>query len=482
MRLLETIQFGVLVCAIAVPVIFGRRLRRGRMAVALIGSMVAQLVVERYRWQLLPLEIGTLLLAAGDALWEDRRFRGLRRLRRGALGILGTAMVAILPTVMPVPAIPAPSGAFDVGTTTVVLEDAERTELYGLPEPDPEAADEDQADSGEEAPGEQRRIVVQVWYPAMASEEEPVRWNPDIDILGPEIAGRLGLPGFALDHTAGAVAHARSDALPLDGVFPVVLWSHDWAGFRTDSVDHVESLASHGFVVLVPDHTYASLGVRFPDDESIALLDERILPPEDEETDPEAYLESAVDLVEVMADDLILILDRLEAGPEGDFAEIVDHADLEHIGVYGHGTGGGAASRLCLVDDRCDAVLGADPWVEPIPDRTVAREFQVPSLMLRSDGWRDTPNDRRLRGMAERSPMLSYWIGIDGAGHNDFVMAPLLSPFAGQLGWKGPIDANRVMPIVDSYVVAFFERFLLGVGGSVLDQPPPPEVELELIR
>ena len=30
--------------------------------------------------------------------------------------------------------------------------------------------------------------------------------------------------------------------------------------------------------------------------------------------------------------------------------------------------------------------------------------------------------------------------------------------------------------------VAFFERFLLGVGGSVLDQPPPPEVELELIR
>lgn len=482
MRLLETIQFGVLVCAIAVPVIFGRRLRRGRMAVALIGTMVAQLVFERYRWQLLPLEIGTLLLAGGDALWEDRRFRGLKRFRRGVLGILGTAAVALLPTVMPVPAIPPPNGPFEVGTVTVVLEDTERTELYGLPEPDPEAVADDQEESDDEDQGDPRRLVVQVWYPAVATDAEPVRWNPDVDVLGPEIAGRLGLPGFALDHTTRVQAHARSDAPPLDGVFPVVLGSHDWAGFRTDSVDHVESLASHGFVVLVPDHTYASLGVRFPDDESIALLDERILPSDEAETDPEAYLESAETLVEVMADDLILILDRLAAGVEGEFAAIVDHADLEHIGVYGHGTGGGAAARLCLVDDRCDAVLGMDPWVEPIPDRTVAREFQVPSLMLRSDAWRDTPNDRRLRGMAERSPVLSYWIGIDGAGHEDFVMAPLLSPFASQLGWKGPIDADRVMPIVDSYVVAFFERFLLGVGGSVLDQPPPPEVELELIR
>jgi hypothetical protein len=35
---------------------------------------------------------------------------------------------------------------------------------------------------------------------------------------------------------------------------------------------------------------------------------------------------------------------------------------------------------------------------------------------------------------------------------------------------------------VDSYLVAFFERFLLGVGGSELDQPPPTEVELELVR
>lgn len=480
MRLLESIQFGAVVAAIAVPVILGQRLRRGRMAMLLVATMIVQLVFEGYRWQLLPLEVGTLLLAAGDALWEERRFRGFPRLRRSVLGLLGAALMVVLPVVFPVPTLPAPTGPFGVGTTTVVLTDSERVEEYGLPEIAPDESSDDEA---VEAPVEQpRRIVVQIWYPATAVDGEPVLWNPDLDVLGPEIAGRLGLPGFAVGHTAGVMAHAVPEAQPLDGTFPIVIGSHDWAGFRTDALDHIESLASHGFIVLVPDHTYASLAVRFPDDGSVALLDERILPEEERDSDPEAYLEDAETLIEVMADDIILIADRLEQGPSGGFGFIVEHADVDHLGVYGHGTGGGAAARFCLVDQRCDAVLGLDPWVEPIPDRTVAREFQVASLLMRSDEARDTPNDRRLRGMAERSPALSYWIGIEGAGHQDFVMTPLLSPFADRFGWKGPIESSRVVPIVDSYVVAFFERFLLGVGGSVLDQPPPPEVELELIR
>jgi hypothetical protein len=122
-----------------------------------------------------------------------------------------------------------------------------------------------------------------------------------------------------------------------------------------------------------------------------------------------------------------------------------------------------------------------DAWVEPIPDRVVAQELQMPSLFMRSDEWIDTPNDRRLRGLAERSPSVSYWLGIGGAGHNDFVLTPLFSPIADRLGLKGPIASERVVPIIDSYLVAFFDRYLLGLGGAALNEPPPPEVELELI-
>jgi predicted dienelactone hydrolase len=505
MRTLELVQLALVAVTVAVPVALGRRLRRGRMAVLLVASMVAQLVFEGYRWQLLPLEIATLLLAAGDALWEERRFRGFIRLRRGALGAIGLILAALPPLVLPVPQLPEPTGAFAVGTATFVIVDSERPEVYGLPEPDPEAEQPPAPEGDEEeellAP---RRIVVQVWYPAQPSEgATPLPWNPDLDVVGPALSERLGFPGFFLSHTSDVLSSSLPGAIPLEGEFPLVLSSHGWTGFRTINLNQIESLASQGFVVVAPDHTYGSIAVRFPDDGSVAYLDERALParegaageageqaPEQalelppaagDAVDAEAYQEASELLVETFAADLAVILDRMEEGPAGTFGTIAEHVDLDHIGVFGHSTGGGAAARLCLEDDRCDAVLGMDAWVEPIPDNIVAREFQVPSLFIRSEDWTGTPNDRRLRGLAERSPSLSYWVGIAGAGHNDFVMTPLFSPIANRLGLKGPIETERVVPIIDSYLVAFFDRYLLGIGGSALDAPPPPEVELELI-
>ena len=470
------------------------------MAVLLVGSMVAQLVFEGYRWQLLLLEIATLLLAAGDALWEERRFRGFIRLRRGALGVVGLTLAALPPFVLPVPQLPEPTGAFAVGTATFVVVDDGREEVYGLPEPDPEA-EQPPAPEGDEEQGllPPRRIVVQVWYPAQPAEDATaLPWNPDLDVVGPALSERLGFPGFFLSHTSGVLSSSLPAAVPLEGEFPLVLSSHGWSGFRTINLNQIESLASQGFVVVAPDHTYGSIAVRFPDDGSVVYLDERALPlnqqaseqlteeaaeqaPAEDTVDAEAYQEASELLVETFAGDLAVIIDRMEEGAAGTFGAIADHVDLDHIGVFGHSTGGGAAARLCLEDDRCDAVLGMDAWVEPIPDSIVAKEFRVPSLFIRSEDWTGTPNDRRLRGLAERSPSLSYWVGIAGAGHNDFVMTPLFSPIADRLGLKGPIDTERVVPIIDSYLVAFFDRYLLGIGGSALDAPPPPEVELELI-
>ena len=54
------------------------------------------------------------------------------------------------------------------------------------------------------------------------------------------------------------------------------------------------------------------------------------------------------------------------------FGEMANHIDLGLVGVYGHSTGGGAAVRFCLSDERCKAVLGMDAWVEPVPDRVIA--------------------------------------------------------------------------------------------------------------
>jgi hypothetical protein len=137
---------------------------------------------------------------------------------------------------------------------------------------------------------------------------------------------------------------------------------------------------------------------------------------------------------------------------------------------------------FCLQDERCSAVLGLDPWVEPIPDRILALSATTPALYMRSDGWRGNENDAFLRGIAERSTETTYWMGVDGAHHNDFVVTPLLSPFAARFGLKGPIPAGRVIPIIDRYLVGFFDVYLLGTGPAALDTASFDEVSVELIR
>jgi predicted dienelactone hydrolase len=482
MRLFESLQLAAVIVGVLLPVVLGKRFARGRMAALLVAALAAQIIFEGYRWQLLPLELATVGLAMGDSLWDERRVRGVHRFRRGTLGAASLVLLAAPAALLPVPSLPAPSGSFAVGTRVLTLTDPDRIEAYGLAESDQGASTTTTtAPAGNEPPAAHRRIVVQIWYPATPEQDAvPTVWADDIDVVAPALSKYLGFPGFFLNHTRGIPSNSYLDAPALAGKFPVIAYSHGWSGFRDVAIDQMEELASHGYIVMAADHTYGAIATRFPDTGEVAYLDPRALPPE-EDTDPDVYQAAAQTLVETFAGDLALEVDALEQGADGPFGDLADHADLDHLGVYGHSTGGGAAVRYCLDTDRCAAVLGLDAWVEPIPDRSVAKELQMPSLFMRSDGWRGTPNDLRLRGLAERSPSVDYWIGLDGAGHNDFVVTPLFSPIADQLGLKGPIESDRVITITHAYLVAFFDRYLLGVGGAALDQPPPPEVEFEVV-
>lgn len=482
MRTFETVEAIIVVLAVFLPVLTGFRLRRGLMSILLFAATFAQWVIEGYRWQIIILHIVAISLGIGDLLWEERRVKGLRRFRRAILGIPGVLIPMVLPIVLPIPELPVPSGPFEVGTQVFVISNPERIEAYGLPEaeenPDPELPLEEEVEE-EEIP---RRIVVQAWYPAKIPDGAvPQVWTPDLDVIGPALAERLGFPGFFLGHVDDVSSSSYPNATPLSGRVPVVLYSHGWTGFRTIAINQMESLASHGYLVLAADHVYGSIATRFPDTGEVVYLDPRALPDE-EQTDPDDYEDAAEDLVEAFADDLVMILDELTLGDEGGFGTLALNADMENVGMFGHSTGGGGAARACLEDERCDAVVGFDAWVNPIPDRIVARELQIPSMFIRSDEWRALPNDRRLMGMSERSPFRSYWVGLIGAAHNDFVLTPLFSPYAENLGLKGPIDGDRVLTILDDYLIGFFDRYLLRIGGAVLDDEPPPEVIIEVFE
>ena len=145
---------------------------------------------------------------------------------------------------------PALTGPYAVGTEIRGLEDPARLEAVT---PDP---------------GDHRRIVVQLWYPA-----EPCPTCPPAPYLSAAEAA-VGVSGFlfgVMPHFPEGwqdSVHVRAQLgaqLSSGGRLPVVVFSHGLGNLRSTYASLVEDLASHGFVVVGVSHTYDSEITAFPD-------------------------------------------------------------------------------------------------------------------------------------------------------------------------------------------------------------------------
>lgn len=449
--------------AVGWPVVFGVRPRRGIVAGVVAVALVAQLGFEGSRWQIIPLYVVGLGLAVGDVFFIDRSIDWSRRIIRGLLGTVGLVFAVALPSALPVPVLPAPAGPEAIGTIEVGLIDRSRTELYG------------------EGAGGPREIVTQVWYPAAGSDEaDRVVWSDNYEVVNPAISRNMGLPSWFLSHTRHTLSHATESSPLAGGTYPVVIFSHGWEGVRSIALNQVEHLVSNGYIVIAPDHTYGAAATVL-EGTKVVYEDPEALP-EREVVGDDLYFEAATDLVATFSGDLEMILDALMEGESGPYADIVGAADLNRIGIYGHSTGGGAAIKTCLEDERCDAVLGLDPWVEPLTQEDLQLTMERPALYMLSDEWANSPNDALLRGIAGRGADITYLLDVEGAAHNDFIATPLLSPLTSQLGLTGDIPAGRVIPIVHNYLLGFFDVYLLGTGSATLDSVSFPEVSVTVIQ
>ena len=433
------------------------------MALVLAAALFTQLQFEGFRWQMIPLYLAALGLAVGDLFYLERRLDWSSRLLRLLLGAVGMLLAVALPVVLPVPELPTPSGPEPIGTFTVDLIDRERDELWGPP-----------------PAGGPREFVAQVFYPSGGEGDgEHVPWSEDWEVVAPGIARQIGLPSWFLDHTRYTLSHAESAPPVAAGTFPVLIYSHDWGGVRTNTLNQIEHLVSNGYIVIAVDHTYGSVATVFEDGD-VAEFDAAGLP-DPAVVSEEEYGEAATAVVATFAADVVTILTELELGESGVFAEIASATDITRIGVYGHGAGGGAAIKVCLEAELCAAVLAMDPWVEPLTERDLQQEMTRPALYMRSEEWVGTSNDALLIGIAARGETVTYSVGIEDAWHTDFLMTPLLTPLASQFGLRGPIPAGRIIPITNNYLRGFFDVFLLETGSASLDSVTFEEVNVSVI-
>ena len=189
--------------------VFGSRPRRGIVAATISVALLAQIQIEGFRWQMIPLYLVAVGLAAGDVFFLERRLEWSSRLVRGILGTVGLMLAAFLPVVLPVSEIPAPSVPAGIRTMTVDLIDRSRDEPYG------------------ERPGGPRELTAQVWYPATPDQGgERAVWSLDWEVVAPQALGmtaiwcdahRQGLP-VGSDIVPDRIIHGLSDLLDeLDG-------------------------------------------------------------------------------------------------------------------------------------------------------------------------------------------------------------------------------------------------------------------------
>ncbi len=429
----------------------------------MFATLIAQLQIGGFRWQLIPLYAAAVGLIIGDIVFLDRNLKWSSRIARGVFGLAGLLLVSSPAWLFPVPELPAPSGPETVGTVTVELSVPESEEVYGP------------------HPGRARDLVVQIFYPALPdSETDPGQIHPQWSEIGPELARSVGLPSWFLNHLGYTKSHTYEGLTVAPGTYPLVIYSHGWRGYRSVALNQIENLVSNGYVVIAPDHTYMAVATIF-DDGDLVPYDPDALPDEGSVA-ADVYEDAAQLLVETYANDLVAVLDALDEAEAGPFGPIVESIDLTRIGLYGHSAGGGGALSVCITDERCDAFLGMDPWVEQLPNDILAISATKPAMFLRSAEWDDRRNDAILRGIAERSEAITYWIGIDGSGHNDFVMLPLFSPLADEMGLRGPIGAGRIIAIINQYLIGFFDVFLLDTGPASIDTVTFDEVALEVLR
>ena len=182
------------------------------------------------------------------------------------------------------------------------------------------------------------------------------------------------------------------------------------------------------------------------------------------------------------AADLRFVLDQLVLVNSGAIpSPLTGRLDLTRVGLYGHSTGGGAVVLACSQDKRCQAGLGMDAWLGPVPPPVINQGLTQPFLFMRSETWSTAQNDALLDTLYTGARAGVMRMTIRGTKHYDFTMLPLLTPLAPVLGLKGPIDGQRGMAIITDYLLAFFDQTLKGQAQPLLTGPSSgyPEVTFE---
>lgn len=353
---------------------------------------------------------------------------------------------------------------YQVGVTTLNLIDPAREEVFT------------------EEEGDDRELMVKVWYPAAPrAEQEPLHlWfhtkeNPVPIMLQQKPHERV----LAMN------GNSYLDAPMIPGTrFPVVLFSHSYNSFIEQNQFLMEELASQGYIVVSVGHTYqatlVTLSHGYPvyydwdarENDSYLAAESNMTPDELDNAFQElagkklspkeqekvysllALSEGDRKTLKLWIADMSFVLDELgRINQNGSKILLMDSMDLSNVGAAGMGFGGATAAFFCFTDDRCSAsvnmtgthyLLNEDsriskPYMMLSPDEKIRADFNL---------------------AFEKAEKDVFLVKVKNSEHMNFSDFSVAWLELKEMGMLGEIDGNKMINIMNDSVVIFFDNYL----------------------
>lgn len=307
-----------------------------------------------------------------------------------------------------------------------------------------------------------RRLTVEIWYPTSATEA-----GSQVELFAPEPAQQATYRGLLDTAPSGCPTlqtRATRDAPLLEGLRPLLLFSHCHECTRFSSFSLAEHLASHGFVVAAPDHAGNTLFDLLEGEPSWALN---------------------ADNLEIRAADIRAVLDALLQDPTWSI-------DTERIGVWGHSFGSVTAGRVAQLDPRVRAAAGiAAPMENPLIPGVALAEIDLPLFFVVAveDNSITEFGNIILRQNFDTANTPAWKLEVQDAGHWSFSdiagLTEDVMPGCGDDARGSPaggtftyLDPELARNLLAGRLTAFFALYLNGDEGALetLETPDPSEL------
>jgi predicted dienelactone hydrolase len=352
-----------------------------------------------------------------------------------------------------------------------------------------------EADWRREVESHNRRLKIRVWYPARqqrpSAQARPYLSPAEAPRTIESIEHFLEAPG-ALSSLAQVKTHSFENApIAGDGKYSVVLFNHGFWFYLAQNTALMETLASHGYVVVSVAHPEDSMPVYYADGSVIDTI-----PYTSEEKGPAertffsdaphaarvgAYPAYQAELrgqrvtqsLQTWRADLRAVLDDLEAGAVPGLADSVrERMDFSQVAFAGMSFGGAVAASACVADERCDAAINLDGF--QFDPALFDHDFGKPLLMVNSD-WVTYRIDERPQSpdfaiddyfyetfaRAGRSSDL-YRVRVRNLQHLGFTDLPLFVPASMRVSQLGELEPAEAVQGVNAMILAFCDRYLRG--------------------